>query len=98
MFAIPGILLLLGTVYGRPQELVETLSALPLFGLGLALALFGWLIDLRLRKSRPAFAPADGAVVAYCVLLLVGVALRRPEELHREAGGLWIPLGAYFVL
>src|SRR4051794_38225493 len=98
MFAIPGIMLLIATVYGRPQELVQALLALPLFALAFALGLFGWLIDLRLRKTRPGFAPADGAVVAYVVLLLVGVALARPDEWRREAGWLLIPLGAYFLL
>src|SRR5438045_794456 len=98
MFAIPGILLLLGLVYGRPQELVQALSPLPLFALAMALALFGWLVDLRLRKSRPAFAPADGAVLAYVALLLLGVVLGRPEELRREAGWMLIPLGTYFLL
>src|SRR5439155_3401793 len=98
MFAIPGILLLLGLVYGRPQELVQALLALPLFPLAFALGLFGWAIDLRLRKTRPAFAPADGAVLAYMALLFAGVALARPDELRREAGWLLIPLGVYFLL
>jgi hypothetical protein len=98
MFAIPGILLLLGFVYARPAELADILRVLPLWYLICGLALFGWLIDLRLRKSRPAFAPADGAVAAFCVWALMTGAIGRPAELRWQMGDVLVPVTSYFLL
>ncbi|MDB4967897.1 MAG: hypothetical protein JWN44_3586 [Myxococcales bacterium] len=91
-------MLLLGLIYGRPQELVEILRPLPLFYAFVALALLGWLTDLRLRKTRPAFAPADGAVAAFVVWVLATVAMRRPDDLAKQTVELLIPLVGYFLL
>jgi hypothetical protein len=98
MFAIPGILLLLVFIYARPQEFVDVLRALPLLYLFFCLALFGWVVDLRLRRTKPVFAPQDGAVAAFFVWAVITVALRRPDDVQKQAIDLAIPLVAYFVL
>ena len=53
MFAIPGILGLLLFIYVRPQEIVPALARVPFLYLFLALSLFGLMIDLRLRVTKP---------------------------------------------
>ena len=52
MFAIPGIIALIVFIYARPQEFFERLRALPLLHIFFALALFGVVLDLRLRNLR----------------------------------------------
>jgi len=84
MFAIPGITLLIAFLYLRPLEFVPALRAVPLLYLFVALSLFGLAVDLKLRISKPVFAPQLGWVVAFAVWCLVTVAVRMPEKLLAE--------------
>lgn len=81
MFAIPGIIALVALIYIRPQEFVPSLQALPLLYLFLGLALFGLVIDIRLRRSRAAPAPQSLAVALFFAWCLGGLALRDPSSL-----------------
>jgi hypothetical protein len=57
MFAIPGILALVAFIYIRPQEFLAALTALPLLYIFLGLAVFGQVLDLKLRISKPRATP-----------------------------------------
>ena len=65
MFAIPGIVLLLTAIYARPQELVPSLQTLPLLHVLLGLAVFGYVIDLRLGNTKPSSTPLLPWVLAF---------------------------------
>src|SRR6266542_2559155 len=57
MFAIPGIVLLLALMNCRPQEFLTELRAVPLLYIFFGMALFGWAVDLKIRRSRPLGVP-----------------------------------------
>jgi hypothetical protein len=57
VFALPGLVLLVCVDYFKPQEYVPFLAGIPLLYLFTALALLGFLVDLRLGLSRVAAAP-----------------------------------------
>ncbi len=65
MFAVPGILLLVALLYLRPQELIPALRELPLLPVFLGLAIFGFAVDLKLRKSRLMLTPQLGWVALF---------------------------------
>jgi hypothetical protein len=58
MFAIPGIIALIIFIYARPQEFLEHLRVIPLLYVFFALALFGVVLDLRVRNTRLFATPA----------------------------------------
>lgn len=51
MFAIPGILALFVFLYARPHEFWWALQGVPLLHVVLGLAVFGLVVDLRLRLT-----------------------------------------------
>ncbi len=94
MFALPGIVVLIGFVYIRPQEFIEALRALPLLYLFLAAALFGMVVDVKLRRSRATLGPQAPWVVAFLVWCLAGLAVRNPGAI----GGAVVLLGTSVAL
>lgn len=58
MFVIPAILLFFTALYIRPHEIVG--SQFPLLYVGLAMAVVGLAIDLRIRALKPFFPPPVG--------------------------------------
>jgi hypothetical protein len=52
MFAIPGLVALLGFIYLRPQEIVPALQSIPFLYLFVLVALLGWVLDVRLGFTR----------------------------------------------
>lgn len=81
MLALPGVILLIIFIYGRPQEFDERFAHLPFLYLWLGLAFIGMGLDLALGKVRLKAAPQlRWAIFIYlwCVLTL---GLRNPGEL-----------------
>jgi hypothetical protein len=79
MFAIPGICALILFIYVRPQEIVTLLQRLPFLYLFFALAVFGLVIDLRLRVLKPVTTPQLPWALAFWVWSIVCIAVRHPE-------------------
>jgi hypothetical protein len=98
MFAIPGIVLLLAFLYTRPQEFIPELRAIPLLYVFLALAIFGWAVDLRLRRSRPVSVPQLPWVLGFYGWALFTVAIRRPDMALPLAIDLGIPIIVFVML
>ncbi len=88
MFAIPGILLLLVFIYIRPQEFISPLRALPLLYLFFALAIFGFGVDLKLRRIKPMLTPQIGFVGLFFLWCVTTLAIRAPAQIPHEA--LWV--------
>jgi hypothetical protein len=52
MYAIPGLIALLGFIYVRPQEIFPALQSVPVLHLLVLMTLFGWVLDLRLGLTK----------------------------------------------
>jgi hypothetical protein len=86
MFAIPGIVLLIFSIYVRPQQLFEPLYDSPLLYVALGVTLCGIFVDLVTRRARPIAAPQLAWVFLYlcwCVVTVVvsGGVLIAPIEI-----------------
>lgn len=73
MFFIPGTILVLVTIYLRPQEIWPQLQSLPLLHLLLGAALMGLVVDLRLRIAKPVWAPHMKWAILFSVWQVVTV-------------------------
>ena len=98
MFSIPGTIGLILFLYVRPQEYFEILQRVPFLYLLLALALFGLLIDLRLRIIRARFAPTLGLVIAFIVWAAITVGAKAPERAVGTLSQFLIPMVLYLIL
>ncbi len=85
MFAIPGISALMIFILARPQEFFTLLQRVPFLHLFTALAVLGWVIDIRLRRLQPIASPSlpwVGAFLGWCML---SCAIKTPELLIPRA-------------
>src|SRR5687768_4874338 len=98
MFSIPGIVLLLIFIFVRPQEFIPGLKSVPLLYIFFGLAVIGWVLDLRLLRSRPLIAPQLGWVVLFFLWGLVTLGVRAPAQLPKEIVELAIPIGLFIVI
>ena len=98
MFALPGTLALICTIYMRPQEIWSELQRLPLLYMFFALAVFGLAVDLRLRVNKFSATPQ----LPYAVLLfawsIVATALNAPDAVLRGALEFAVPIALYVVI
>lgn len=94
MFAVPGIAALMVFILARPQEFLPLLQRVPFLHLFTALAVLGWVIDVRLRRLQPHGTPVLPWAIAFLVWCLVTVAAVVPERLI----GKTIELGILFAL
>jgi hypothetical protein len=95
MFALAGLLSLIFVDYLRPQEYFPALQGIPLLHLAVALALLGFVVDLRLGLARLRAAPHLVLVVLYAAWCLVTVLARAREQLAFRASALLIPMAVY---
>jgi len=81
LFAIPGIAALIVFVLARPQEPLPLLQRVPFLHLFAALAVLGWVIDVRLRRLQPVATPTLPWVVVLLVWIIIGTAVVVPGHL-----------------
>ena len=98
MFCIPGILALITLVYLRPQEFIEPLQAVPLLYIAFALAVFGFVVDVRLRKSELFSTPLLWLSVAFFGWLVLTALAYEPREAPLHAIDLAIPLVLFLLV
>jgi hypothetical protein len=94
VFAVPGICALIVFILARPQEFLQVLQRVPLLHLFTAFAVFGWVIDVRLRRLQPIASPTLPWVIAMFAWAIAGVAVVVPEKLL----GIGIELAILFAL
>lgn len=94
VFAIPGITALIIFILARPQEFIPLLQRVPFLHLFTALAVLGWVIDIRLRRLTPMAVPTLPWVVAFLLWAFIGTAVVAPEHLVERG----IELGILFAL
>jgi hypothetical protein len=99
MFALPGIILLILTIYLRPQEIFPVLQTVPLLHLFMGLSIFGIFLDWRLRLSRPTATPQLGWAVVFTIWCLITQVLKAPPDgLIAELIETCIPLGLFLII
>jgi hypothetical protein len=83
VFALPGIGLLIIFILARPQEFWPLLQKVPFLHLGAALAVIGYVVDVRLHRLAPLAVNTLPWVIAFFVWCLVSIAGNLPEALPR---------------
>jgi O-antigen ligase len=91
VFLFPGLVLLIGLIYLRPQEFLPTLAELPLLHLLVALALFGLVLGLRRRRTGAFAAPQLAWVALFTAWCLVTAG-------HGELGNTFVVVGTPVLL
>lgn len=81
VFAIPGIAALIFFILARPQEFLPLLQRVPFLHVFTALAVLGWVIDVRLRRLQPVATPTLPWIVALFLWIIVGLAVVAPDRL-----------------
>ena len=81
MFALPGLVALVVFIYVRPQEFVEFLAKVPLLYAALGLAVFGAVLDVRLRLSRLLATPQLRWVVLFYTWCLLTLLITAPRQI-----------------
>lgn len=98
MFALPGIVALIFTIYVRPQEIHPDLQRLPLLYLFFAVAIFGLAVDLRLRVNKFSATPQLPWAVLLFLWSAVATALNAPDAVVRTALEFAVPVTLYVVM
>ena len=98
MFAIPGIAALIIFILARPQEFFTLLQRVPFLHLFTALALVGWVIDVRLRRTQPIGTPGLPWAIAFLGWCVVTVAIVTPESLMTKGVEMAILFALYFTI
>jgi O-Antigen ligase len=81
VFAIPGIAALIFFILARPQEFLPLLQRVPFLHVFTALAVLGWVIDVRLRRLQPVGTPTLPWIVALFLWIIVGLAVVAPDRM-----------------
>jgi O-antigen ligase len=81
VFAVPGICALMIFILARPQEFIPLLQRVPFLHLFTALAVLGWVIDVRLRRLQPIAVPTLPWVIAFLLWAFIGTAVVAPDHL-----------------
>lgn len=82
MFSFPGIVALVIFFFVRPQEFIPVLEELPLLYIFTALAVFGIVIDLKLRIIPPRLSPQLFWVLLFFAWAFVSAATKHREPLR----------------
>jgi hypothetical protein len=98
MFAIPGIVCLLVFIYLRPQEYIPALKSLPMLYLFLGLAIFGYAVDLKLRRTKPLAAPQLGWMILFFAWVVFGVGIKASSNLAGSAVEMAIPAALFLLI
>ena len=88
MFSLPGIAGLVVLIILRPFEFIEGLRGVPFLYIFFALAVFGFIIDLRLGHTELRTGPQWSWMLAFVGWCLVTTAIATPSQLGSSAAGL----------
>jgi hypothetical protein len=83
VFALPGIGLLIIFILARPQEFWPLLQKVPFLHLGAALAVLGYIVDVRLHRLQPIATNTLPWVITFFAWCLASMAFNVPEHLPR---------------
>lgn len=98
MFSIPGTLVLIVFLVLHPQEYFHSLEKYPILNASLAVALFGFLLDLRLGLVKLKSVPQLWWVVAFDLWCLVTIAIRTTSQVKTSAMALLVPTAIFLLI
>jgi O-antigen ligase len=98
LFSTIGTCLLILFVLLKPAEYFEALRGIPLLHMFLALALFGFIVDLRLRKLRPDPAPQLMWVILFVLWMIITLIMQSPGLIVSEMMRLLVPLTIFIIV
>lgn len=98
MFLLPGVILLNILIYIKPQEFIPILQTVPLLYLVFGLAIFGFIIDLKLRLISLNTTPYFKWVLFLLGWSIFSVLVKHPDEIGSTLIGLIITLVPYFII
>jgi hypothetical protein len=81
LFAIPGIAALIVFIFVRPQESFPILQKVPFLHLFTVLAVFGYVVDVRLRRLQPIGCPTLPWIIAFILWAIMCEAAIVPDNL-----------------
>src|SRR5688572_33220491 len=85
MLALPGLLLLVFTIYVRPHEFVAELKGAPLLYYAIGLAMLGMVLDARAGLARLRWSPYFPYAVAFWFWCVLTTAVRGPGDIATRA-------------
>jgi O-antigen ligase len=99
MFALPGIIGTILVIYLRPQEVFPILQRVPMLYVLLGLAIFGLVLDLKLRLSRPTAAPQLTLVILFILWCAVTLVINvTPDVAFSAIVDTLIPLALFLLI
>ena len=98
MFAFPGIATLIIFILARPQEFVPILQRVPFLYIAVALAVLGYIIDVRLRRLHPVATNTLPWIGAWLVWAVISTAVNAPETIMSRLVELVVPVVLYGVI
>jgi len=98
MFILPGIVGLVSLIFLRPFEFIESLRGVPFLYVFFTLAVFGYLVDLRLGRVQLRFTPQWSWVLGFVAWCLLTLAIALPGELPAALFSLVILTFLFFVI
>jgi O-antigen ligase len=81
VFALPGIACLIVFILARPQEFIPLLQRVPFLHLFTVFAVFGFIVDVRLRRLQPSPTNTLPWVVLFLVWAAISTAINAPQTL-----------------
>src|SRR5262245_8587450 len=98
MLAIPGIIALVVFIYARPQEFFEQLRVLPLLYFSFALAVLGFVLDLRVGTVRLRASPQLPCILAFFCWSSLTVGIGAPSSAIEHALSLSLCVALYLLV
>ncbi len=98
MFILPGIVGLVSLIFLRPFEFVESLRGVPFLYVFFTLAVFGYVVDVRLGRAQLRFAPQWRWVLGFLAWCLLTLAIAQPSQLPAASFALAILGFLFFVI
>ena len=98
MFAIPGLVLLVFMIYVRPHELFESLKDLPLLYIAFGLAVFGFILDVRLRRTELAKTPHLPWAIGLFAWAMLTAVVHTPRQMPHHALDLGVPVVLFLII
>ncbi len=98
MFLLPGVIFLNILIYVKPQEFIPVLQQVPILYLTLAFAVFGFIVDLKLRLIRLNSSPYLKWVLLLLAWSILTVLIKQPDAVVDVIIELFITLVPYFII
>lgn len=98
MFAIPGIIGLMISIYVRPHEWSATLADVPFLQICMGLTLLGFVADLAMRRTQLVRSATLGTAAVFIVWCFITLLVRNPSLAAARALPIVLPFLLYAII